>query len=80
MGQWEIYGFLNKNRKKWFTIKQLSERLGASSGSVASCVKRLQKTDLLACKTVKLESKQMRNTREICAYRYRKQGSAGAAP
>ena len=71
MGQWEIYGFLKKNRKKWFTIKQLSERLGASSGSVASCIRRLQRTNLLESKTVKWVSKQMRSSRDIFSYRFR---------
>ena len=79
MGQWEIYGFLKKNRGKWFTIRQLSERLGVSNGSVTGCVRRLQRADLVAYKTVKWESKQMRTAREIGAYRYKKQGSAAGA-
>ncbi len=79
MGQWEIYGFLKGNRKGWFTTRQLSEQLGVSSGSVASCVRRLQKTDLIAYKTVKWASKQMRSSRDIFAYRYKRPGSAGVA-
>ena len=79
MGQWEIYGFLKKNRGKWFTIKQLAEKLGASSGSVTGCVRRLQRADLLAYKTVKWVSGQRRTARDIGAYRYKKQGSAGGA-
>ena len=79
MGQWEIYSFLKKHRGKWFIIRQLAEHLGSSPGSVASCVRRLQRVDLLACKTVTWESKTTRTAREISAYRYKKQGSAGAA-
>jgi len=34
MGQDEIYQFLKKNPKKWFTTKEISEILGVSRGSV----------------------------------------------
>ena len=71
MGQWEIYGFLKGHRTGRFTTKQLSEQLGASSGSVASCIRRLQRTNLLESKTVKWVSKQMRSSRDIFAYRFR---------
>lgn len=71
MSQWDIYGFLKRNKEGWFTAKQLAEQLGASSGSVASCVRRLRKADLVACKTVKWARPGMTNQKDIFAYRFR---------
>lgn len=69
MGQWDVHDFLGKNGGKWFTTRQLSEQLGVSLGSVASCAKRLRRAGLIESKTVKWASKIMRSTKEIFAYR-----------
>ena len=61
MGQQEVYDFLAKNKRKWFTSKEISKSLGISIGSITACLKKLRKTD-----TVDYETTGNRNE-----YRYR---------
>ena len=42
MGQQEVYTFLKKNRRRWFTSKDIANRLSSSLGSVTSCLKKLR--------------------------------------
>lgn len=44
MGQQDIYDFLKKNQAKWFTSKELSERLKISIGSVTMSLKKLRES------------------------------------
>ena len=44
MGQQDIYDFLKKNQTKWFTSKELSERLKISIGSVTMSLKKLRES------------------------------------
>jgi|TARA_B100001971_G_C18179178_1_gene531735 Mn-dependent DtxR family transcriptional regulator len=44
MGQQEIYDFLKKNKKKWFTARDISKKLKVSIGSVTNCLKKLRKS------------------------------------
>ena len=71
MGQWDVYGFLKKNKGEWFTAKQISEHLGVSSSSVVTGAKKLRKTGLVESKTVKWTSKRMPGFKEIFAYRFK---------
>ncbi len=77
MGQWDILEFLGENAEGWFTARQIAEQLGASPGSVASCTRRLQRVDLLACKTVKWTGGRRGNSRDVLAYRYKAEKAAG---
>lgn len=43
MGQEEVYNYLKKNRRKWFTSKEISKGLRVSIGSVTNCLKKLRK-------------------------------------
>ena len=45
MGQQEIYDFLKRNPKKWFTAKEISKRLKVSIGSVTNCLKKLRQSN-----------------------------------
>jgi len=47
MGQQEIYDFLKKNPKKWFTAKEISKRLKVSIGSVTNCLKKLRQSNAI---------------------------------
>ena len=72
MGQWDIHDFLNENRKKWFTARQLSEQLDASFGSVGSSVRKLLKAGLVECKKVKWTTEGMTSSKDVFAYRIKK--------
>ncbi len=50
MGQQEVYDFLTKNKGKWFTSREISEKLGVSIGSVTMSLKKLRKTNLIKYK------------------------------
>jgi len=43
MGQQEVYDFLKKNKNKWWTSKQISEKIDASIGSVTTTLTKLRK-------------------------------------
>jgi len=47
MGQQEVYNFLNDNKGKWFTSREISEALNVSIGSVTMSLKKLRKTNLI---------------------------------
>ena len=42
MGQQEVYTFLKRNKSRWFTSKDIANRLAASLGSVTTCLKKLR--------------------------------------
>ena len=42
MGQQEVYDFLKKHKGKWFTSKEIADKLRASHGSVTTCLKKLR--------------------------------------
>ena len=50
MGQQEVYTFLRKNRSKWFTSKDIANRLSASLGSVTTCLKKLRDSSAVSFK------------------------------
>ena len=54
MGQQEVYSFLNENKGKWFTSKDIAQGLKVSLGSVTNNLKKLRKTekDILKYKLV----------------------------
>jgi len=42
MGQQEVYSFLKKHKGKWFTSKEIADKLESSHGSVTTCLKKLR--------------------------------------
>ncbi len=52
MGQQEILEYLKKNRTKWFSTKELSEKLHISIGSITFSAKKLRKTRFVYFKKV----------------------------
>ena len=46
MGQQEVYDFLKENRRKWFTSKEISQKLKVSLGSVTTSLKKLKQCRL----------------------------------
>ena len=42
MGQQEVYDFLRKHPKKWYTTGEIAEKMKASIGSVTNNLKKLR--------------------------------------
>jgi len=47
IGQQEIYDFLKKRPKEWFTSRDISEQINISLGSVTMSLKKLRKSKLI---------------------------------
>ena len=47
MGQQEVYNFLKKNKRKWYSAREISKKLRLSSGSVTTCLMKLRKSGLI---------------------------------
>ena len=66
MGQQEVYTFLKKSKGKWFTSKEIGEKLKLSNGSITKSLMKLRKASLINFKlrnrTIKSGSK--RNQRK----------------
>ncbi|MBN2368578.1 HTH domain-containing protein [Candidatus Woesearchaeota archaeon] len=45
MGQQEVFSFLKTNKGKWYTSKDIAEKLRVSIGSVTNNLKKLRKTE-----------------------------------
>jgi len=47
MGQQEVYDFLKENKRKWFTSKEINQKLKISLGSVTTSLKKLKQSRLI---------------------------------
>ena len=65
MGQQEVYNLLKKYRKKWFSTKEIVDKLKISSGSVTSSLKKLRESNSI---NFKLEKKIA--NRKVYVYRF----------
>jgi len=50
MGQQEVYTFLKRNSSRWFTSKEIANKLSASLGSVTTCLKKLRDSSSVSFK------------------------------
>ncbi len=57
MGQQEVFTFLEKNRNKWFTSRQVADKLKASYGSVCVSIMKLRMSGQIKFKKSKLRTK-----------------------
>ena len=57
MGQQEVFTFLKNNRNKWFTSKQIADKLKASYGSVSVSVMILRQSGQIKFKENKPRAK-----------------------
>jgi len=57
MGQQEVFTFLEKNRNKWFTSRQIADKLKASFGSVSVSIMKLRQSEQIKFKKNKLHIK-----------------------
>jgi DNA-binding transcriptional regulator GbsR (MarR family) len=47
LGQQEVYDFLKAHKGKWFTSREISDKLGISIGSVTMSLKKLRKSKIV---------------------------------
>ena len=57
MGQQEVFTFLEKNRNKWFTSRQIADKLKVSYGSVSVSLMILRQSEQIKFKKNKLRTK-----------------------
>jgi len=57
MSQEQVFNFLKKNRNKWFTSRQIAERLKTSYGAVSTNLTRLRLSEQVKHKKNKTSSK-----------------------
>jgi len=57
MGQQEVFAFLQNNKGKWFTSRDIAEALDISIGSVTMSLKKLRKANI-----IKFKNTGVRNT------------------
>ena len=57
MGQQEVFTFLKNNRNKWFTSRQIADKLNASYGSVCVSIMKLRQSEQIRFKNNKLRTK-----------------------
>ncbi|MBS3110236.1 HTH domain-containing protein [Candidatus Woesearchaeota archaeon] len=68
MGQQEVYDFLKKNKKMWFSSKDIAKKLKVSIGSVTNSLKRLRESKQVLFKIKKKEPM----ARKIFEYKFKK--------
>ena len=56
MGQQEVYDFLKKNSKKWWTSQEVASEIEASVGSVTTTLTKLRKRNDVKFKMSKEKS------------------------
>ena len=69
MGQQTVLDFLKKHPNKWFTAKEIAERLGLNDGCVRASLRRLRKDFVNYQKVMKEINR--KNT-EVYIYQYKK--------
>lgn len=52
LGQQEVYDFLKTNKGKWFTSKEISQKLKISIGSVQTSLKKLRKSQAIGYRMI----------------------------
>jgi len=57
MGQQEVFTFLSKNRNKWFTSRQIADKLKVSYGSVGTSIMKLRQSGQIKFKKSNLRTK-----------------------
>lgn len=71
MGQQEAFAFLKRNRNKWFTTRQIAERLKLSLGSVTNSLKILRESRQINYKKPVVNSYKV-GRREVFVYKFKK--------
>lgn len=71
MGQQEVFKFLKDNKNKWFTIRQVYERLDVSIISVAANLRKLRKDKQIECKKKRGLDFNTGSKKRIFAYKFK---------
>ena len=70
MGQAEVFEFLKKNKNKWFTSRQIADRLKVNSGSVSTSIMKLRQSEQIRFKNNKTNTK-LQGRRGEYVYRHK---------
>ncbi|HJN57368.1 MAG: hypothetical protein QF436_02210 [Candidatus Woesearchaeota archaeon] len=70
MGQEQVYTFLKKYRNKWFTSRQITDKLNASYGSVGTSLQKLRQSNIIKYKINKA-SPSKAGRRGLFVYQYK---------
>jgi len=68
MGQQEVYDFLRKNKKKWYSSKDIAQKLDVSVGSVTNSLRRLRESKQVLYKVNKRDI----SNRKVFEYKFKK--------
>ena len=68
MGQQEVYDFLRKNKKKWYSSKDIAQKLSVSVGSVTNSLRRLRESKQVLYKVNKRDV----SNRKVFEYKFKK--------
>ena len=71
MGQQEVFTFFKRNRHKWFTTRQIAERLKASFGSVTTSLKIMRESRQVNCKKTIADAHRL-GGRMVYTYKFKK--------
>ncbi len=70
MGQEQVYTFLKKHRKRWFTSRQITDKLKVSYGSVGTSLQKLRQSNIIRFKINKVKSSKA-GRRGLFVYSYK---------
>jgi len=68
MGQQEVNDFLRKNKKKWYSSKDIAQKLDVSVGSVTNSLRRLRESKQVLYKVNKRDI----SNRKVFEYKFKK--------
>ena len=71
MGQQEVFTFLKRNSNKWFTTRQIAERLKTSFGSVTTNLKILRESKQVNCEKTIAKFHRL-GRRAVFVYKFKK--------
>ncbi len=72
MGQQEVYDFLKKNKRRWFTSKEITQELDSSLSSITTTLKKLRQYGAIDHKLVDFRLTDYRcGKRNIYQYRFK---------
>ena len=70
MGQAEVFEFLKKNKNKWFTSRQIADKLKVNYGSVGTSIMKLRQSEQIRYKNNKTNTR-LQGRRGEYVYRHK---------
>lgn len=70
MGQQEVFTFLKENRNKWFTAREIAEKLKSSFTSITASLRKLRDSKQLNCKIIRINTYTL-GRRKVFTYKFK---------